>query len=769
VSRNSNLETSGLEDTLGLGLKGTSDDASVPETGKRIGPYRLLHVIGEGGMGEVWLAEQTWPVERKVALKLIKAGMDTRQVVLRFESERQALALMDHPAIAKVFDAGSTDEGRPYFVMEHVAGVPITEFCDTERLSTEERLALFVRVCDGVQHAHQKAILHRDLKPSNVQVARVDGEPQPKIIDFGISKALGERGLASPALATEVGVLLGTPEYMSPEQAEALGADVDTRADVYSLGVMLYQLLTGSLPFPSSDLRSQSHDEIRRILREVDPARPSNRVATLGDAAADVARNRQTEPGELRRILSGDLDAIALKAMDKDRGRRYGSASDLAADIGRYLQHEPVLARAPSRAYRVTKYIRRHRAAVAVTGTLLTLLLAFAGTTAVQARRIARERDRANREAVAAQHVSDFLVHMFNVSNPSEARGNSITARQILDRASGEVGTGLVGDPELQARMMDTIGQVYLSLGLSTRAEALLEQALAIRRRIVGPEARETLGSSHRLAMAQLQQGRTGDAESLLRETLQIRRRVLGPADPDTLASMRSLAWTLQTQGRLAEAEQLQRDALALGRTVLGAESQETLMSRINLGWLLQQEGKYPEAEALQSETLDIQRRILGLDHPDTLASATNLAGTLFSSGKIAAAEKLQRETLAIQQRVLGPEHPETLLAANNLAITLAAEQQLSEAEKLHRETLGTRRRTLGAEHPETGKSEYNLACVLALGGRQPEAISLLADALRHGLDTATATQMGVDTDLASLHGDPRFEALVAEGKRGRP
>ncbi|HZW88128.1 MAG TPA: serine/threonine-protein kinase, partial [Myxococcaceae bacterium] len=317
------------------------------QEGQQIGPYQLVHRVGAGGMGEVWEARQLRPLQRRVALKLIKAGMDTRQVVARFESERQALALMDHPTIARVLDGGSTAEGRPFFVMEYVDGVSITAFCDERRLPTEERLALFVRVCEGVQHAHQKAILHRDLKPSNVLVAESDGERLPKIIDFGIAKALGRESLGAQTL-TEVGAFLGTPEYMSPEQADAAMPALDTRSDIYSLGVMLYELLTGSLPFPPAELRSSSHEEIRRILREVDPPRPSSRVATLGDTAITVASCRQIDPGVLRRTLHGDLDAIVLKAMEKDPGRRYAAASELAADLRRYLRHEPVVARTPS-------------------------------------------------------------------------------------------------------------------------------------------------------------------------------------------------------------------------------------------------------------------------------------------------------------------------------------------------------------------------------------------------------------------------------------
>src|SRR5215470_5933294 len=353
--------TEGIEDTIHSPRENSS--APAPEGPRRIGPYLLIDLLGEGGMGEVWLAEQLEPVRRRVALKIIKAGMDTKEVVARFESERQALALMDHPTIAKVFDGGSTPEGRPYFVMEFVEGVPITEHCDDHQLSTPERLELLAQVCEGVQHAHQKAIIHRDLKPSNILVSVVDGKALPKIIDFGIAKATGRR-LTDKTFFTELGAVIGTPEYMSPEQADLSGQDVDTRTDVYSLGVLLYQLLTGELPFGSKELRALSYEDLMRTLREVEPPSPSSRLATLGDRAADVARSRNTEPGVLRRELEGDLDAITLKALEKERNRRYGSASDLAADLARYLAHEPVRATPPSRRYRLRKYVRRHRVGV---------------------------------------------------------------------------------------------------------------------------------------------------------------------------------------------------------------------------------------------------------------------------------------------------------------------------------------------------------------------------------------------------------------------
>ncbi len=457
------------------------DDLNPPPARRlpsQIGPYRIIELLGQGGMGAVYLAEQTHPFRRRVALKVIKPGMDSDQVIARFETERQALALMNHPNVERVLDAGTTDEGRPYFVMEHVAGIPITEYCDRHTLNTAERLKLFLSVCGAVQHAHQKGIIHRDLKPSNVLVGLQDDIPVPKVIDFGVAKAVEQR-LTERTLFTAFGQLVGTPEYMSPEQAEMSTLDIDTRSDIYSLGVLLYELLVGALPFERKALRRAAAREVKRIISSEDPVTPSTRLSSLGDAMAVVARNRRTDSAAPRRQLRGDLDWITMKALEKDRTRRYGTASELGDDIERYLSSQPVIAGPPTAAYRLRKFVRRNRGPVVAAAIVLVALVVGLAASSALYLRAERERQRADTQMRIAKRVSEFLTGLFEVSNPAEGLGREVTARELLDKGASSIDS-LKDQPIAQATLMDTMGHVYFTLGLYDRAASLLEDAIKI-------------------------------------------------------------------------------------------------------------------------------------------------------------------------------------------------------------------------------------------------------------------------------------------------
>src|SRR6266851_2792298 len=752
------LDTSGLDATYPSA--DTVAELTYVEQ-KSLGPYRLLQKLGEGGMGRVWLAEQTAPVRRRVAVKLIKAGMYDDSVLKRFASERQSLAIMDHPSIAKVFDAGTTPDGQPYFVMEYVPGVPITDYCDQKRLNIRERMELFIKVCDGVQHAHLKAIIHRDLKPANILVTEVDGKPLPRIIDFGLAKATTSLA-PDESMLTRLGAFVGTPGYMSPEQADTSLQDVDTRTDVYSLGVVLYVLLTGSMPF---DSKKNVHEVLRQV-REDEPPRPSTKIATGKKSSTGSAQNRGSEPRQLAKLLRGDLDWITMKALEKDRARRYGTPSEMAADITRYLNYEPVVARPASTAYRMRKYARRHRIAVAVATGLVAMLAAFAVVQRVQLQRTRLERDRANRERDRATRITDFMTGMFHVSDPNEQRGNSVTAREILDKASSDIKTGMAKDPDAQAGMMQVMGEVYLNLGLFSRAKDLEQQSLEIRRRVLGPEHPDTLNSMSDLADALNHDGHYAEAEKVDRETLDLRRRVLGPEHPDTINSMNNLEVCLIYLGRYPEAEKLGRETLDLRRRVLGPEHPQTLNSMSNLAGVLSAERRLPESEKLNRETLNLYRRVLGPENPQALRLMHNLAFVLSLEGRYAEAEKLDREALDLRRRVLGPEHPATLETMRDLSVDLSRERRYAEAEKLIGDTTNLSRRILGPENQFTASTVYCLGGIEARKGNRPKALSLLRQALDTGLNPSDALEMENDPDLTSLHNDPRFIAMVAEVKQ---
>jgi non-specific serine/threonine protein kinase/serine/threonine-protein kinase len=686
---------------------------------KTIGPFRLERELGVGGMGQVWLAEQTEPVRRWVALKLIRAGLYDPQVTQRFISERQSLALMNHPAIAKVFDAGTTPAGQPYLVMEYVDGSPITEYCDHKKLSIAERLRLFQLVCEGVQHAHQKAIIHRDLKPSNILVVEVDGKPVPRIIDFGLAKAVVSVADGETML-TQVGSFLGTPGYMSPEQADPLSEDIDTRADVYSLGVVLYELLTGYLPFDSTRWKKQRLDEVIRELKEADPIRPSTRVSSNRNPSDTHADARSMESRQLVTQLRGDLDWITMKALEKERDRRYGGPAELAADIERYLLNRPVLARPVSTFYQVSKYVRRNRIAVAVGAGVLVLLIAFAVAEGVQLRRITRERDRADR-------ITGFMTNMFQVSDPSEARGNTVTAREILDKSSKEIESGLGEDAAVQSQLMEVMAKTYMNLGLYSRADGLAERALVSRRRTVGPDDPKTLESMAQLGLIQYHEGQDVEAESLLRNALAEQSRILKPDDLLTAETKDSLVGILTRQAHYAEAEKLEREVVAVRTRKLGAENIKTLNAINNLVTTLQRQGKAVDAETTFRQVLAVERRVLGDGHPTTLATMHNFANMLADEDRFDEAEALYRETLQIQRHVLGPEHPETTSTMTTLANTLGRRKSgRVEAEALYRESLAIEIRVLGPEHSYTTRTEEGLANLLSSEHHYPEAAEIL-------------------------------------------
>jgi len=668
----------------------SADTASIRESpGAKIGPYKLLELIGEGGFGSVFMAEQITPIRRRVAMKIIKLGMDTRAVVARFEQERQALAIMEHENIARVFDAGETATGRPYFVMELCKGEPITAYCDSGNLSIRERLELFTQVCRAVQHAHTKGIIHRDIKPSNVLVGTQDGRPLVKIIDFGIAKATQHR-LTEKTVFTEFRQLIGTPEYMSPEQA-AGSLDIDTRTDVYSLGVLLYELLAGVTPIEPQRLRSAAYGEMQRLIREVDPPTPSTRLSQSTETLAGIAANRRTEPRRLGSIIRGELDWIVMRALDKDRARRFDSPGAFAADLERYLAGEAVEAAPPSAAYRIRKFVFRHRIGV-VAGSLIAmaLILGIAGTAIglVQAR---RQRDRAieaeqqqvhlrelaessetkvKLQAERSETVALFVTDMLRGVGPAVARGRDTSiVREILDKTIERLDNGeLKDEPLVEADMRHIVGVTLSDLGLYDRAITMHREALRLRIAAAGEESEDTTLSLNDLGKTLWQVRNYEEAEQLLRRALDIRRKMLGPDVEYIGISTNNLGMLLKERGDFDGAETMLRESLRIRQQTTGIRSSDTAISMANLAVILAERKDYAGAEPIAREAVAIDREVSPAGHPN-LAHTTNTLGRIVEKlGKIAEAEALLRESLAVRREVLGEGHPLLGSSAETLA-----------------------------------------------------------------------------------------------------
>ncbi len=685
---------------------------STPTHPTQIGRYRIVHELAQGGMGLVYVAEQTEPVRRRVALKVIKAGMDTRAVIARFEAERQALAVMDHPNIAKVLDGGTTDDGLPFFVMELVKGSPLTEFCDAEQLTTAERLSLFIDVCHAVQHAHQKGVIHRDLKPTNVLVTVLDDKPVPKVIDFGIAKALAQP-LTAQTLMTDYGHAIGTPAYMSPEQADPIGSDVDTRTDIYSLGVMLYEMLTDRLPVDPSEIGMPVF-MVRLASKQAAPATPSARLSTLGDGAGLVSQRRRTEIKALRGELKGDLDWIVMKAIDPDRSRRYETANGLAMDIERHLRHEPVIARPPSKSYRLSRFVRRNRGAV-VAGTLVVMALvagiSLAGIGLLRAR---RAESLARREAENARQVSNLLVGLFKVSDPSEARGNSITAREILDRGAASIRTELTAQPLVQAQMMQTMGVVYRELGLFAQSQPLLESSLAIRQQRLQAVDPELQSSKLELARLAQQQGRFAVAESLYRATLAVREGSSSRTkSADLLLPLSGLGGMLVTRGRFAEAESLLTRAIALHAASKAPEDAEYARLQRHLASAYLAQGRFAEAEPAYLRALATYERTVGKEHPDVGRTLSNLGVVYYGLKRYDDAERQYLRAEANLSKTLGADHPNVASININLGEIAWHRGRLPDAKTRLLHALEILAKRVDANHPSVATAEFDLANVL--------------------------------------------------------
>ena len=758
--------------------------------GDVIGRYTLVRELGEGGMGTVWLARQSEPVVRNVALKIIKAGMDTREVIARFEAERQALALMDHPWIAKVLDGGATQAGRPFFVMEHVKGVPINEHCESAKLDTRARLELFMQVCEAIQHAHQKGIIHRDIKPSNVLVSESGGERAPKVIDFGIAKATtGE--FAQGTLLTQHAQVLGTPEYMAPEQAATGGLDIDTRADVYSLGMLLYELLTSCKPFDLQSVFASGYDEVLRTIREVDPPLPSTRVSQ-SETKPQIAAGQRVDLDTLVKRLSGDLDWVVMKALEKDRSRRYASASELANDIARYLASEPVMAAPPSTLYRLRKLVQRRRKTVIAVAAALLLFVAGSIGTGVGLWKTMQANAALDRSLVEEQRQRGLAEENEKLATDAKTLADAEALRATRAEAdTRERALELEQVAEFQSEQLRRVDPERMGAGLR---EALLAQVAEAKRsefaaylagidftglalgsldeNLFGDtlETIETRFEAQPLVRARLLQtmARTlrqlGLIESALEpqeHALAALRQLLGDEHPETLKAIGSAAVLHGQLGDFEKAAGLFREELASARRVLGDEHAETIGALGSLGATLWSLGRREEVEPLYREAFETSRRVLGEDHPDTLAAQSNMAGLLRDRAQYEEAAVLYEDCIQRLRRVFGDDNPDTLDTLRAASSLYRRSGDYVRSEELAREALRTLRRTRGNEHPRTLGAMDNLSAVLGSQDKYEESEALD----REGLEAKRRT-LGDDHPETLVSLSNLGVSLLSQGRR---
>ncbi len=684
-----NVTEPGLLESLSMWSAG----ANIPAA---IGAYRILGVIGEGGMGTVYAAEQQDP-RRVVALKVVRAGLAIPEVLRRFKQESEVLARLQHPGIAQIYDAGIAD-GKPYFAMERVRGRLLLEYAAARSLTTAQKLDLAARICDAVQHAHDRGVIHRDLKPGNILV---DDSGQPKVLDFGVARLTDSD--AQLTRGTDLGKLVGTLAYMSPEQVAGDPAQVDARSDVYALGLILYELLAGRAPYETG----RNATEAMRVICDQDPL-------PLRD---------------LDRKFRGDLDTIARVALEKDKARRYASAADLASDLRRHLAGQPILARPPSAPYLVRKFVQRNRT---LTGSLAVIFLVLAGGVVVSV----WEASRALRAEQTARAVNEFLrddllsqASAQSQATPSTAPDRDLKVRTALDRAAARIQGKFDSQPEVEAAIRQTIGQAYNELGLYNEAQPQMERAFELRRRVLGAEHEQTLAGMQELGELYLGAGKYAQAEAVLTPLLEIQRRKLGQDHKDTLRALNDLGGVLKMQGKYEPAARVQTEVLESDRRVLGPDHPYTLIALSNLASTNSALGKYAEAAALYQQSVEISKRVMGPDHPATLNCMNGLAVVYRNQGKYAGAEILTRQVYLARRRVLGEEHHDTLLALYILAGTYIAQDRYTEAEPLLNEGLRTARRVL-PDHPDTQSFLSSLAEVYWKQGKPAQAEPLFREAL---------------------------------------